>query len=440
MRTLKDSGLSWFPRIPEDWNINRLKVLFRFGKGLGITKENLIEEGVPVISYGQVHSKDNTGTEHNPSLEKFVSEDYLYTSSDCLVNKGDFIFADTSEDLEGCGNCAYISEQKKMFAGYHTIILSNQYSNDNKYLAYLFKTDIWRSQIRKKVNCVKVYSVTKSILNGITVVVPPLKEQQLIVSYLDTRCSKIDGAIAQRKAIIDKLKEYKSAVIIEAVTKGLNSDAEMKDSGIEWIGSVPKHWEVTRLKFVAYTGSGTTPNSKTNEYYEKGTFNWIQSGDLYNNVFIDCVSKQITEKAIQECNLKYYFAPFIVVAMYGASIGNVSISRIDSCTNQACCVVLPKNKNNIKFLYYVISLAKVKLLVDSIGGTQPNISQEKIRNINIPLPLIKEQENIADYLDSQCTKIDEAVARQEQAIAKLEEYRESLIYHAVTGKIDCRNV
>lgn len=126
--------------------------------------------------------------------------------------------------------------------------------------------------------------------------------------------------------------------------------------------------------------------------------------------------------------------------MYGASIGNISISLIDSYTNQACCVLLPKVDVNIKFLYYAISVAKTDLLAEAIGGSQPNISQDKINNLKIPLPPVNEQQEIAYYLDSQCAKIDEAIAKQEQAVTKLEEYRKSIIYYAVTGKIDCRDI
>lgn len=191
-------------------------------------------------------------------------------------------------------------------------------------------------------------------------------------------------------------------------------------------------WTETRLKFIANTGSGTTPDSKTTEYYKNGNLNWIQSGDLYNRIFINNVSKKITELAAQECRLKYYSAPFVVVAMYGASIGNVSISLIDSYTNQACCVILPKVKTDIKFLYYAITVGKANLLVESIGGSQPNISQEKINNLKILLPPIEEQQQIVSYLDARCSKIDGAVAQRKAIIEKLKEYKSAVITKAVT--------
>ena len=148
MRKMKDSGIEWIGEIPEDWEVKPIKSLFSFGKGLPITKDNLIENGSSVISYGQIHSKNNIGVQIVDDLKRFVSETYLDTNPNSLVHKGDFIFADTSEDLEGCGNFVYVDKEEILFAGYHTIILFSKQNINNKYLAYLFKTDAWRCQIR----------------------------------------------------------------------------------------------------------------------------------------------------------------------------------------------------------------------------------------------------------------------------------------------------
>lgn len=172
----KDSGIEWIGEIPDGWEVKRLKNLFDFGKGLPITKENLKETGVSVISYGQIHSKQNSGTRIDDSLKRFVDESYLTSNSNSLVHKSDFIFADTSEDLEGCGNCVYVDEEQTLFAGYHTIIFSSKIKQSNKYLAYLFKTDAWRNQIRSRCNGVKLFSITKRILSNVDIVLPPLSE------------------------------------------------------------------------------------------------------------------------------------------------------------------------------------------------------------------------------------------------------------------------
>lgn len=215
---MKDSGVDWIGKIPITWKVNRLKNIFNFGKGLPITKEDLKEKGIAVISYGQIHSKLNAGTEVLPSLIRFVDEKYLKTNNNSLVKENDFIVADTSEDLDGCGNCVYINKKMQLFAGYHTIILKSLNNYDNKYLAYLFKTDIWRSQIRSRVSGIKLFSITQKILKETTVILPKFEEQKEIVSYLDKKCSEIDKLITKKEELIKELENYKKSLIYECVT------------------------------------------------------------------------------------------------------------------------------------------------------------------------------------------------------------------------------
>ena len=215
---MKDSGVDWIGKIPITWKVNRLKNIFNFGKGLPITKEDLKEKGIAVISYGQIHSKLNAGTEVLPSLIRFVDEKYLKTNNNSLVKENDFIVADTSEDLDGCGNCVYINRKMQLFAGYHTIILKSLNNYDNKYLAYLFKTDIWRSQIRSRVSGIKLFSITQKILKETTVILPKFEEQKEIVSYLDKKCSEIDKLITKKEELIKELENYKKSLIYECVT------------------------------------------------------------------------------------------------------------------------------------------------------------------------------------------------------------------------------
>lgn len=217
-RPMKDSGIEWIDSIPVEWDISRTKVLFTFGKGLPITKENLIETGVPVISYGQIHSKTNSGTALNDDLYRFVYEEYLETNASSLVHANDFIVADTSEDLDGCGNCVFVDSEMVLFAGYHTIILRSNTDDDNKYLAYLFKTDAWRSQIRSKVSGVKLFSISKKILSDTTLLLPSDEERAEIVAYLDAKCAEIDALIGKKTALLEEMEALKKSIIFEYVT------------------------------------------------------------------------------------------------------------------------------------------------------------------------------------------------------------------------------
>lgn len=213
---MKNSGVEWIGEIPEKWSVVPLKSKFSFGKGLPITKDDLVEEGIPVISYGQIHAKWNTGVTTHENLLRYVNESYLESNSSALVKKGDLIMADTSEDRDGCGNCAYIDIDETVFAGYHTIILNALNSENNKYFAYLFLTDNWRSQIRKAVSGVKLFSISRRILGCVSVLVPNNAED--IVNYLDAKCAYIDRLIAIKQAKIEKLEQYKRSLIYEYVT------------------------------------------------------------------------------------------------------------------------------------------------------------------------------------------------------------------------------
>jgi type I restriction enzyme S subunit len=178
----------------------------------------LRDSGISVISYGQIHSKHNIGTTIKPELIRYVDTMYLETNASSLVNNGDFIFADTSEDLSGCGNCVYVDTDYPLFAGYHTMILRSVENTSSKYYSYLFATDAWRSQIRAQASGVKLFSITQKMLRDALLIEPSEEEKVSIVSFLDDMCSTTNTIIASNEATIEKLKEYRQSVIYEAVT------------------------------------------------------------------------------------------------------------------------------------------------------------------------------------------------------------------------------
>ena len=215
---MKDSGVEWLGDVPEHWTVLKNRHIFNFSKGLSITKENLQESGIPCVSYGEVHSK--FGFEFNPEINdmKFVSEEYLKTSKNCLLNSGDFIFADTSEDFEGSGNFSYLNSNSQVFAGYHTVIARLKSKQKPRFFAYIFDSNAHRKQIQTQVKGIKVFSITQGILKDIYSWLPPVHEQDLIVEYLDNECKKISLLKAKQIELIEKLKEYRSSIISHAVT------------------------------------------------------------------------------------------------------------------------------------------------------------------------------------------------------------------------------
>lgn len=215
---MKDSGVEWICMIPKHWEIEPFGKHFTFGKGLPITKANLQEEGVAVISYGQVHAKYNLGTTLTETLVRYVSPKYLETHPQCLLNKNDFIFADTSEDVEGSGNFAFNDYKDKIFAGYHTVVARPKDLIYPKYYAYLFKSRAWKSQIQSLVNGVKVYSIGKRILKTSTLLIPSESEQKEIVKVLDLKTAAIEKSIENISHQIALLQERKQIIINEVVT------------------------------------------------------------------------------------------------------------------------------------------------------------------------------------------------------------------------------
>ena len=220
----KNTSISGLAQIPKTWNVVPLKTLFSFSKGLSITKSDLTDEGIKVISYGQIHSKSCDGVHATNELIRFTANEFKSCNS--LAKCGGFIFADTSEDLEGCGNAIYITDE--VYGGYHTVVLNPKEEHDYRYLAYLFKTDAWRTELRKQLTEVKVFSVTQFALKNMHVILPSYEEMVQIADFLDSKCLKINESIERSNKIIQKLEEYKKTLIYNAVTGKIDCRGEVK--------------------------------------------------------------------------------------------------------------------------------------------------------------------------------------------------------------------
>ncbi len=215
---MKDSGIEWLGEIPEYWEVKRFDFMFKFSRGLSITKADLINEGVPCVTYGEIHSK--YPFELKPEIHplKCVTSSYLETHQNSLIKKGDFVFADTSEDIVGSGNFTYLNSNMSVFAGYHTIIAIPQIKFKSRFVAYYFETLNFRNQIRSQVSGTKVYSITQAILKFTNIALPTIEEQKNIVNYIDEKLQVIDAKIAQTEKLIELYVEYRNALISEVVT------------------------------------------------------------------------------------------------------------------------------------------------------------------------------------------------------------------------------
>ena len=215
---MKASGVDWIGEIPETWSVVPLKSECSFGKGVQYNKANLLDEGFPLISYGQVHSKLNKGTGLVAGLFRFADERIVYANRRSIVQNNCVLFAATSEDAESLGNCVLVDDDVEVLAGTDTIIVRDFKECLPKYLAYLFLTDCWRDQFRRDAIEVKVYHLSATKLRRTSILKPPLDEQQRIADYLDKRCTAIDSVIETRSKQLMRLEDYRKALVFAYVT------------------------------------------------------------------------------------------------------------------------------------------------------------------------------------------------------------------------------
>lgn len=441
-REMKDSGIEWIGEIPKDWEIRNIKYLFSFGKGLNITKENLKEHGVAVISYGQIHSKLNPFYKISDDLIRFVDESYLKTSNLSLVNQGDFIFADTSEDIQGCGNFIYVDGQQTMFAGYHTIILRSLAPKDNKFFAFLFMSDCWRKQIRECVNGVKLFSISQKLIKKTSILIPPEDEKVRIVNYLEEHSATIDNVLEKIRASIEEYKKLKQAVIAQAVTKGIRGDREMKDSGVEWIGEIPIEWEIVPFRHVL------------KERQEKNSpIKSVERLSLSIDLGVTLYAEKTTNLDRFKDDFEQYKLAYegdLVMNSMNMIVGATGVSDYFGCVSPVYytfydeledhvtakyCEYIFRSKTMLRVLY---SLGKgIYAIVrgdDRVNTCRLKVSKEDLKSIRTPVPPVEEQREIVNYLKKKCLAIDELIAKKEQYLSEIENYKKSLIYEYVTGK------
>lgn len=426
----KDSGVKWLGQIPQHWEVIPFGRKFTYGKGLPITKADLTEEGESVISYGQIHSKINTGTSISENLVKKVSSDFLNSHPQCLLSQGDFVFADTSEDLEGVGACAFNDYEKPLFAGYHTVIARPYQIEYPKYFAYLFQSSSWRKMVQTIANSVKVYSITKGLLRRTYLLFPPLSEQLSIVSYLDGKVSAMDRLVLLTQQKVEHLKALKQAIIQEAVTRGIpNKNHILKQTNIKWIKQIPQHWEKCRCKDLL--------TEKKNLVGENAKDYKLLSLTIRGVIIRDTSEgkgkfpKEFNSYKIVEPN-DFVFCLFDVEE----TPRTVGIAYDKGMITGAYDVFEVRNVNRSFLYYYFLSLDNAKALKPLYKGLRKVIPMPAFRSMPLFLPPLSEQEEIVAYLDEKTAKIDLLIDKELQQIDHIKDLKQTLIADVVTGKVD----
>jgi len=322
-------------------------------------------------------------------------------------------------NLEGCTNqaCCALSKSK---------ILTN------KFTLYWF--------IANRKNIVNLSygggqpNISQDVIKKLKIPVPPLEVQNSIVAYLDKKNSEIDKFIRNKERLVELLEEEKINSFERLTRIGINNQSKLKPSGVSWIGDINEEWELRKVSHsFKKIGSGTTPTSGANEYYNNGIHPWVNTGDL-NDGYLNSVNTLITKKALKDYpTLKQYPENTLLIAMYGATIGKVSILQIKACTNQACCALVPHKYFDTEYIYYWFKGNRNKIISLSYGGGQPNISQDVIRNIRIPCPLIGVQQEIVQQIILDEERLNLIISKAQKEISSIKEYREALITDLVTG-------
>ena len=425
-RQYKDSGVEWIGKIPETWGTCKVSQLYnvQLGKMLQpnqITDTDTYENYLCAANVGQ------NALKFFPLRQMWIQkkERDIYS-----LSKGDLIVVEGGD----VASCDIIKDNvNNLFFqnALHRVRAKKGYTVD--YLRYVLMTAKAVGYIDLICNKATISHFTKEKFENLVIPISHISEQQRIADYLDEKCGEIDSLIGLQEQMIKKLKAYKQSVITEAVTKGLNPNAKLVPSDIDWIGEIPEAWSKDKvIRCFSKIGSGTTPKSTDDNLFQ-GDINWLQSGDINGGDLFEA-SKHISKETLSSYSaLSVYQAPFIIIAMYGASVGNISISHIDACVNQACCV-MSGCKLDFNYAFFALKSAKPYLIYRAEGGGQPNISQDKIKTLWIPIPPLTEQQAIASYLDEKCADIDRLIGLKQRKIEKLKDYKKSVIYEAVTGK------
>ncbi len=269
--------------------------------------------------------------------------------------------------------------------------------------------------------------------------IPSLAEQQQIASFLDWKTGQIDALIAKKQTLLQKLKEKRLAVITQAVTKGLNPDVPMRDSGIAWLGEVPSHWEVKPVKFLTRIVRGQFSHRPRNDpaFYD-GEYPFVQTGDIARaGKFVTSYSQTLNERGL---SVSRQFPAGTLVMTIAANIGDMAIIDFAACFPDSIVGFIPEEKIDLDFLYFMFIAMKQRLMMTAVLNTQLNLNIDRIASIETVAPPHDEQIRIVELLDAEVKRSDMLMEKAEEAITRLTEYRSALITAATTGKIDVRNV
>lgn len=433
----KDSGVEWIGDVPEGWEVKRLRHISEFKNSSVDKKTYEGQAAVGLCNYTDVYYNEFI-TKDLPFMQATASPAEIEQFS---LQKGDVIITKDSEDPSDIGIPALVADDVLgVVCGYHLTQIRTGDLNTARLIHRTMQSHVTQAYFFVEAPGITRYGLGQDTIGSVTICLPPLNRRGSVANWIDRETARIDAIIAKKTRFIELLKEKRSALITHAVTKGINPNVKMKDSGVEWIGEVPEHWERRKIAHAfECIGSGTTPPSDQDKWYSDGEIPWITTGELRETVITE-TSKCVTTKALEEFStLRLYPAGSLAMAMYGATIGRLGILGVPATTNQACCVLSGEISLSIRYAYFWLLAFKQQIIdLYAAGGGQPNINQEVIAFLRVPAPNLVEQATITAFLDRETARIDLLTQKTQHSIDLLKERRSALITAAVTGQIDLR--
>lgn len=427
---MKESGIDWIGQIPEEWRVRPIKHIVEtpvtdgphetpvlYETGIPFLSAEAVKDGVLDFNYkrGYISLKDHDRFKKKISPKKddiFIVKSGATTGNVGIVN--------TDEIFDIWSPLALIRCNKTLAI--------------QKYIYFYLLSTLFKSQVEFNWSFGTQQNIGMGVIERIKVILPPLSEQQQIVEVLDKKTAQLDKVKSLLEEQIQKLKDYRSSLIYETVTKGLDKTVPLKDSGIDWVGQVPEGWEVGKVKYFSQISAGATPD-RNNSLFWNGNINWMSSGEV-NQGIVKHTFETITDLALKRTSTKLLPKGTVMLALngQGKTKGTAAVLAIESASNQSLASFIVDNKilNNM-YLYYFF-VANYYNIRGLKGEDRDGLNLQLVSNIVIPLFEIEEQQKIVDFLDKKTVQIDQLIQIKNKQIDNINKQRQTLIYDYVTGK------
>ena len=427
----KDSGLEWLGIVPEHWEIIKVKYICNVTDGTHFSPAT-ISEGKPYITVSNVKDDfidiESAGRISIADFNELVKQGCQPKTGDVLLAKDGTV-----------GRTAIVKDNDYVVLSSLGMLSPND-NLTSSYLKYMLDSSILQEQMNEAMAGSALRRITITKIKGFIALLPPTSEQRTIASYLDQKVGKIDTLISEKEKMVEDLKAYRSSLITETVTKGLDKGVEMKDSGVEWIKKIPATWTTVLLKRCATIMTGGTPSTDIDRYWANPTFRWYTPSDFSDDdVVLNDSSRKLDETAIKEYAAKLFPKNSVLVVGIGATLGKVGISLNECSSNQQINAIIFNSTVLPEYGAYYLLAGKEYIRSQSNAATLPILNQSTMGELQIVVPNIEEQKNIVGFINKKVSVIKEGIENLQIQISDLKSYKSSLITEAVTGKIDLRD-